>query len=270
MAALLLVLIRGPGRFPSWLVAGRALRQGGGMEWSGTGVVLAVRPHGEAAAVVDLFTPAQGRHAGVVRGGTGRRLAPVLMPGNTVAAVWRARLGEHLGHFTVEPVRARTAALLGDRRALAAVSSVCALLGRALPEREPHPALHAATETLLDALAVLPDWPVLYLRWELGLLAELGFGLDLSACAVTGAREGLAFVSPRTGRAVTAAAAAGWEDKLLPLPPLLTGGAADAAGLAAGLRLTGHFLHRGLAADPGARPLPEARARLVDLLARDV
>jgi DNA repair protein RecO (recombination protein O) len=122
--------------------------------------------------------------------------------------------------------------------------------------------------TLLDALAVVPDWPVLYLRWELGLLAELGFGLDLSACAVTGARDGLAFVSPRTGRAVTAAAARGWEDRLLPLPPLLTGGAADGPGIAAGLRLTGHFLHRGLAADPGARPLPEARVRLLDLLAR--
>lgn len=239
------------------------------MEWSGEGLVLAVRPHGEAAAVVELFTAAQGRHAGVVRGGTGRRLAPVLMPGNTVAAVWRARLGEHLGHFTVEPVRARTAALLGDRRALAGLSAICALLSRALPEREPHPALHGASVTLLDALGALPDWPVLYLRWELGLLADLGFGLDLSACAVTGAREGLAFVSPRTGRAVTAAAAAGWEDRLLPLPPLLAGGAADAAGILAGLRLTGHFLHRALAADPGARPLPEARVRLLNLLARD-
>lgn len=240
------------------------------MEWSGEAVVLAVRPHGEAAAVVELFTAAQGRHAGVVRGGTGRRLAPVLMPGNTVAAVWRARLGEHLGHFTVEPLHARTAALLGDRLALAALSSVCALLSRALPEREPHPALHAATVTLLDALASVPDWPVLYLRWELGLLAELGFGLDLSACAVTGARDGLVFVSPRTGRAVTAAAAAGWEDRLLPLPPLLTGGAADAPGILAGLRLTGHFLQEVLAPDPSARPMPEARARLVDLLARTI
>ena len=238
------------------------------MEWTGEGVVLTVRAHGEGAAVVDLFTAGHGRHAGVVRGGTGRKLAPVLMPGNTVQAVWRARLSDHLGHFTVEPVRPRAAALMGDRLGLAGLTAVCALLARALPEREPHPALHGATLTLLDALGSLPDWPVLYLRWELGLLAELGFGLDLSRCAVTGATAGLAWVSPRTGRAVTAEAARGWEDRLLPLPGLLAGGPPDPAGLADGLRLTGHFLTRALCADPGARPLPEARARLVDLIAR--
>ena len=239
------------------------------MEWTAEGLVLAVRAHGESAAIVDIFTAAQGRHAGVVRGGTGRRMAPVLMPGNQVAAVWRARLDEHLGHFTIEPVQARAARLMADRRALAGLSAICALAARALPEREPHPALYAATLTLLDALATVPDWPVLYLRWECGLLADLGFGLDLSACAVTGATEGLAWVSPRTGHAVTAEAARGWEDRLLPLPQvLLHPGPATPADLAAGLRLTGHFLHKGLCADPGARPLPEARARLVDLLAR--
>ena len=238
------------------------------MEWSGEGMVLSVRAQGESAAIVDIFTATQGRHAGVVRGGTGRRLAPVLMPGNTVAVVWRARLGEHLGHFTVEPLRARAADLLGDRLALAGISAICAMVAHALPERASHPALHAATMTLVEALGSVPDWPTLYLRWELGLLADLGFGLDLASCAVTGAREGLVWVSPRTGRAATAAAARGWEDKLLPLPPLLLGGPADAAGLAQGLALTGHFLHRALCADPGARPLPEARARLVDLLAR--
>ena len=239
------------------------------MEWAAEGLVLAVRAHGESAAIVDIFTEAQGRHAGVVRGGTGRRMAPVLMPGNQVAAVWRARLDEHLGHFTIEPVQARAARLMADRRALAGLSAICALAARALPEREPHPALYAATLTLLDALATVPDWPVLYLRWECGLLADLGFGLDLSACAVTGATEGLAWVSPRTGRAVTAEAARGWEDRLLPLPQvLLHPGPATPADLAAGLRLTGHFLYKGVCADPGARPLPEARARLVDLLSR--
>lgn len=239
------------------------------MEWTAEGLVLAVRAHGESAAIVEIFTQAQGRHAGVVRGGTGRRLAPVLMPGNQVAAVWRARLDAHLGHFTVEPVKARAAGLMADRRALAGLSAVCALTARALPEREPHPRLYAATLTLLEALATVPDWPVLYLRWECGLLADLGFGLDLSACAVSGATQGLAWVSPRTGRAVTAEAARGWEDKLLPLPPvLLAPGPATPSDLAAGLRLTGHFLRKGLCTDPGARPLPEARARLVDLLAR--
>lgn len=238
------------------------------MEWSDQGVVLSCRAQGESAAVVELFTAARGRHAGLVRGGTGRRLAPVLMVGNSVAAVWRARLGEHLGHYTVEPLRQRAAALLDDRLALAGLSSVCALCARALPEREPFPALHGASVALLDALCAVPDWPVLYLRWELGLLAELGFGLDLARCAVTGAQDGLAYVSPRTGRAVTAEAARGWESRLLPLPGLLTGGAADRPGVLAGLRLTGHFLTRALAPDAASPPLPEARARLLDALAR--
>ncbi len=260
---------RNVARFPSPLDCGGLRVHRDAMEWAAQGLVLAVRAHGESAAIVEIFTEAQGRHAGVVRGGMGRRMAPVLMPGNEVAAVWRARLGEHLGHFTIEPLRARAAALMTDRRALAGLSAICAMISRALPEREPHGGLYAATLVLLDALATVPDWPVLYLRWECGLLADLGFGLDLGACAVTGARDGLAFVSPRTGRAVTAEAARGWEDKLLPLPQcLLRPGPADPADLAAGLRLTGHFLNRGLCADPGSRPLPEARARLVDLLSR--
>lgn len=238
------------------------------MEWSGEGLVLSVRAQGESAAIVDIFTADQGRHAGVVRGGGARRLAPVLMPGNTVAAVWRGRTDEQLGYFTVEPLRAHAAAVLGDRLALAGLAAVCALVMRAVPERAPHPGLHAATMTLVEALATVQDWPVLYLRWELGLLTELGFGLDLGRCAVTGARDGLVWVSPRTGRAVTAAGAAGWEDRLLPLPPVLRGASADAAGVAQGLAVTGHFLHRALCADPGTRPLPEARARLVDLLGR--
>lgn len=239
------------------------------MEWAAEGLVLAVRPHGESAAIVEIFTEAQGRHAGVVRGGAGRRMAPVLMPGNQVAVVWRARLGAHLGHFTAEPLKARAAALMTDRKALAGMSAVCAMISRAVPEREPHPGLYAATLALLEAMGTVPDWPVLYLRWEVGLLGDLGFGLDLGRCAVTGATGGLAWVSPRTGRAVTAEAAQGWEDRLLPLPPVLLGaGPAGPADLVAGLRVTGHFLHRELCADAGARPLPEARARLVDLLAR--
>lgn len=259
-----------PGGWP--LAGAGGLRQSGAMEWSGEGLVLSVRAQGESSAIVELFTAAQGRHAGVVRGGMGRRMAPVLMPGNTVSAVWRARIEDQLGSFAIEPLRAHGAAVLGDRLALAGMSAVCTLIARALPERAPHPGLHAATMTLVEALATLPDWPLLYLHWELGLLAELGFGLDLGRCAVSGAREGLAWVSPRTGRAVTAAAAQGWEDRLLPLPPVLAGGLAggpaDRAGLVAGLRLTGHFLHRALDSGPNGRPLPEARARLIDLLAR--
>jgi DNA repair protein RecO (recombination protein O) len=158
--------------------------------------------------------------------------------------------------------------LLSDRRALAGLSSACALLRAALPEREAHPALWTVTLALLDRLGS-EDWTTAYLRWELRLLDELGFGLDLSACAVTGATEGLAFVSPKTGRAVTKAGAGEWSDRLLPLPLGLTGsGVLSRQDVVAGLALTGFFLDRGLRPVLQDKPLPEARARLVDLLAR--
>lgn len=241
------------------------------MEWAADGLLLASRPHGEAAAIIDVFTEAQGRHSGVVRGGTGRRLAPVLQPGNQLQLVWRARLGEHLGHFTVEPLRTRAACLLADPPALAAMSSVCALVLRGLPERAPDSGLYRATIVLADTIGTVADWPLAYLRWELGLLAALGFGLDLARCAVTGATDGLAFVSPRTGRAVTAAGAAGWEDRLLPLPAFLVSDLPPGQGdVGRALDLTGHFLSRILTPDGDPRPLPEARVRLCALLARIV
>lgn len=236
------------------------------MEWRDQGVLLAVRPHGESAAIIEVLTPAHGRHAGVVRGGQSRKAAPILQPGAQLDVTWRARLDDHLGVFTVEPVRSR-AGVMADRAALAGLNAVCALLSHALPEREAHPALYPATVALLDALPG-GDWWQDYLDWEVLLLEELGFGLDLSRCAVTGAVEGLAYVSPRTGRAVTAAAAGDLAPRLLPLPACLTGGPMDDEGLRQGLRLTGHFLTRELASAPGARPLPEARARLVDLAGR--
>lgn len=235
------------------------------MEWRDQGTLLAVRRHGESAAIIEVFTPGHGRHAGVVRGGASRRVAPLLQPGAQLDVSWHARLDEHLGAFTVEPLRSR-AGLLSDRAALAGLNAICALLSRALPEREPHPVLYAATLPLLDRLEQ-GGWGWDYLRWELCLLEELGFGLDLASCAVTGAREGLAYVSPRTGRAVSRLGAGDWADRLLPLPSGLTGGDEDAAGLSAGLRLTGHFLARELTHD-GERPLPEARARLVTVLTR--
>ncbi len=237
------------------------------MEWRDEGVLLSMRPHGESAAIIEVFTTAHGRHAGVVRGGASRRMVPVLQTGAQLEVSWRARLEDHIGTFTVEPLRSR-AGLMSDRRALAALTSICALLRAALPEREPHPALWSGTVMLLDALTG-PDWASAYLRWEVRLLEELGFGLDLGRCAVTGATEGLAFVSPRTGRAVSAAGAGDWADRLLALPQGLSGTAPlTATALREGLALTTHFLTRELAHDPQARPLPEARARLVDLLTR--
>lgn len=238
------------------------------MEWRDQGALLSVRSHGESAAIIEVFTAAHGRHAGVVRGGASRRIAPILQPGAQLDLTWRARLGEHIGTFTAEPVASR-AAILGDRLALAGLNAICALLHLTLPEREPHPALYHASVALLDALGQASDWPLGYLHWELRLLEEMGYGLDLSRCAVTGAREGLVHVSPRTGRAVSAAGAGDWADRLLPLPPCLLGqGDATREELLAGLATTGHFLEHHLARDLGDRPLPGARRRLVEALAR--
>ena len=238
------------------------------MEWRDEGVLLSVRPHGESSAIIEVFTACHGRHAGVVRGGASRRLSPVLQPGAQLAVTWRARLDDHIGAYVVEPLRSR-AGVLGDRLALAGLSSICAMLQISLAEREAHPALWESSVHLLDALQTTPDWPQQYMRWELQLLDDLGFGLDLTTCAITGSREDLAYVSPKTGRAVSRDAAGDWAARLLPLPTALLGqGPADDAEIAQGFALTGHFLLRELTPLLGNRSLPEARSRLIDLLAR--
>jgi len=239
------------------------------MEWREDGVLLAARRHGETAAIIEVFTQIHGRHAGVVRGGAGRRLGPVLQPGAQFDLTWRARLDDQLGTFTVEPLRGRAGALMGDPLGLAGLSSVCALLSHALPERAAHPALYRDSITLLDLIAATPAWPLAYLRWEVSLLATMGFALDLTRCAVTGSGDGLAYVSPRTGRAVSIAGARGYEDKLLPLPPCLLG-VGDAANkdIATALRVTGHFLLREIGPQRPGQPFPPARQRLLDRLAR--
>jgi DNA repair protein RecO (recombination protein O) len=240
-------------------------------DWRDEGIVLSARRHGETSAILEVFTAAHGRHAGVVRGGAGRRLAAVLQSGNELVLRWQARLGEHMGSFAVEPLRMRTAELMADRRTLAGLAAVAALLAHVLPERAPHPALYGETRALLDAMARdaadTGAWGAAYLRWELALLDEAGFGLDLSRCAATGSREDLAFVSPRTGAAVSRAGAGAWAPRLLPLPPCLIAGPGTPNELAAGLRTTGHFLTRRLAPALGNRPLPAARDRLARLLA---
>lgn len=226
-----------------------------------------MRPHGETSAIIEVMTAAHGRHAGVVRGGASRKMAATLQPGTGLMLEWRARLDDHIGSFTVEPVKSR-AHLLADRLALAGLMSACALLRAALPEREPHPALWSRTLGLMDALGQ-EGWPATYVRWELCLLEEIGFGLDLTACAVTGASEGLAYVSPKTGRAVTAKGAGDWADRLIPLPEGLAGETPlGAEAVQTGLRLTGFFLDRELRPVLHDRPLPEARSRLIDLMAR--
>lgn len=240
------------------------------MEWRDEGLLLAVRPHGETSAVIEVLTRTHGRHAGLVYGGQGTRLAPVLQPGAQLDVAWRARLAEHLGHYRVEPVRARAAAIMAEPAALAALNAMGALSVAFLPEREPNPALYDETLALADALAARTwDWPAAYARWEVSLLAALGFGLDLGRCAATGATEELVFVSPRSGRAVSRSAGGAWAGWMLPLPGFLVGrGEADIAAVCEALRTTGHFLEH-WACPAFERPAPpEARARLVRLIER--
>ncbi|MEM6941704.1 MAG: DNA repair protein RecO [Pseudomonadota bacterium] len=241
------------------------------MDWRDEGILLSVRRHGETAAIIEVFTPERGRHAGVVRGGTSRKIAPILQPGAQLDLAWRARLEDHLGTFTVEPLRSRAAAALSDRLALAGLNAVTGLLVFCLPERAAHPALYARTEALLDLLGQNEIWPLAYLQWELALLEEMGYALDLSSCAVTGAKEDLAYVSPKSGRAVSAAGAGTWADRLLPLPPVLRGiGEAPDHEIAQAFQTTGHFLSAHLARNLGDAPLPHARARYVEAFGRAV
>lgn len=234
------------------------------MEWSGEASVMTGLRHGENAVILTVLTREAGLMRGLVPGGASAKRAAMLQPGNRVSLRWRARLEDQLGTFSVEPGRARPG-LIAGAEALAGVNAVTALLAWALPERDPHPRLSDATEALLDQMDAGPGWAKDYLHWEMRLLDELGFGLDLTRCAVTGSREGLAYVSPRSGRAVSAQAAGDWAPRLLPLPALL--GGRGNGGLADALALTGHFLHARLAEIHAGRPLPTARARLVARLA---
>lgn len=236
------------------------------MEWRGAGTVISRRAHGEHAAVVEVLSPDLGRVAGLVPGGAGRSRAAMLQPGNRLTVQWRARLEDQLGTFTVEPERARPG-LLTSAAALDGMNATAALLRFALPERDPHPRLSAASELLWDAMDAGADWAGDYVRWELLLLDEMGFGLDLSVCAVTGQTRGLAYVSPTSGRAVTAEGAGEYAPRLLRLPAML-GGTPSNDDLSNALTLTGHFLTEWLARGHVGRPLPAARDRLVARLIR--
>jgi DNA repair protein RecO (recombination protein O) len=241
------------------------------MEWRDQGILLTMRRHGETSAIIDVFTQSHGRHSGVVRGGASRKVAPILQPGAQLDLLWRARLEDHIGAYQVEPMRSRAANALSGRLALAGLNTVTALLSFSLPEREPHPGLYRRTEQLLDLLAQDDIWPLAYLNWELALLEDMGFGLDLTTCAVTGSSDDLIYVSPKTGRAVSRAGAGDWVDRLLPLPPCLRGeGAAPDHELADAFRTTGHFLELRLAPALGHKPLPDARARFVETFARGI
>lgn len=238
------------------------------MEWRDEGIVLSVRKHGETGAIVELLTAAHGRCFGHVRGGRSRRQRPVLQPGNIVQAVWRARLEEHLGHLTVEGLDLKAGAIMEVPFRLAGLATLAAL-AQLLPEREPHRRIYDATRIVLDAIENDDIWPALLVRWELGLLEELGFGLDLSKCAATGSVEGLSHVSPKSGRAVSFAAGEPYRDRLLVLPAFLktTGAAAPVADIVEGFRLTGHFLARDVFGPRGIAA-PEQREWIVRELGR--
>jgi DNA repair protein RecO (recombination protein O) len=233
------------------------------MQWTDDGIVLGVRRHGEANAILELMTREHGRHLGLVRGGAGSRMRPVLQPGNIVGVVWRARLDEHLGHYTVEPLRLRADVVFGAAHAVYGVTYIAALV-RLLPERDPHPEVHAALDEILDHIEAAETVAAMAVRFELQLLSDLGFGLDLSECAASGSHDDLIYVSPKSGRAVSRIAGEPWRDRLLRLPAFLADSDAEptADDIAHGFALTGHFL-AAHALDPRGATLPPERERFI-------
>lgn len=237
------------------------------MEFETDAFVLSARAHGETGAIVDLLTEEKGRYVAHVAGGASRRMKPYLQAGARVIVRYRARTSEQLGSAMLEPIGEGPAALFDDPLALAGLSAAAAVSQGALPEREPHPGAFLAFEALTGAFAHPEIWPAVFVRFEAGLLEELGFGLDLSKCAATGATDDLVFVSPKSGRAVSRAAGAPYRERMLALPPFLLGSQAgvSAGDVGAGLALTAHFLEA-FVFHPQNKPLPPARIWLVDKL----
>jgi len=248
------------------------------MDWQDDGIVLSARRHGETSAIVTLLTPEHGAHAGLVKGGFAKRTRATIEPGNRVRATWRARLAEHLGNFQLESMHSYAAQLLDNPDRLAGMSAALAVSAAALPEREPHPALFEVLGAFLDALEHgdirehVEGWGSLYVKWEVGLLQELGFRLDLDHCAATGATEDLIWVSPKSARAVSRDAGEPYQMQLLALPGFLRqdGATADTIGdVLQGLKLTGYFLERHIFA-PHQKQMPQARARLIERLSQNL
>lgn len=240
------------------------------MEWSDEGVVLGVRRHGESSTIVELMTPSRGRHLGLVRGGISRRIKPYLQPGNSVRATWRARLDEHLGNYTIEGTVLRADRLMASAPASYCMQTLAGLL-RLLPERDPHVALYDAMCLIMDHLDEPAISAPLLVRFELQMLAELGFGLDLGECAATGEADDLVYVSPKSGRAVSRAAGEPWKTQLLVLPSFLNGNRSgmgtETDDIVAGFTLTEFFLSRRVL-EPRGLAMPGARASFIAALAR--
>jgi DNA repair protein RecO (recombination protein O) len=243
------------------------------VEWADDAIVLSVRAHGETAAILEALTQTHGRHLGLVHGGASRKSKCTLQPGNTLRLAWRARLNEQLGSFHAEPLRVRAGGILEERIALAGLNAFTTVVSAVLPEREPHRGVYEAAELLLDAIEEndVRHWLPLYVRWEAGLLEDLGFGLDLSHCAATGTTDDLTYVSPRSGRGVSREAGAPYADRLLALPSFLLASqnaSISPGDLRSGLKLTAHFLVERVLR-PHGKELPAARVRLQDLAMRE-
>lgn len=238
------------------------------MQWTDDAIVVGVKRHGEANAILDLLTRTHGRHLGMVRGGFGTRLKPILQPGNGVSATWRARLDDHLGNYTVEPTNLRASGFFAAPHAIYGIGHLTALM-RLLPERDPHEQLYEAFEALLGRLAEAQIAAPLVVRFELQVLSELGFGLDLAECAATGTTDDLVYVSPKSGRAVSREAGEPYAGRLLRLPAFLREAdmMADARGLADGFALTGFFLER-YVLEPRGLLLGDERAHFIAALTR--
>ena len=241
------------------------------MEWTDEGIILGVRRHGESSAIVELMTRSHGRHLGLVRGGAGSRMRPLLQPGNSVQAIWRARLDEQLGYYLIEGTKLRAATLLGASHAAYGVTHL-ASVARLLPERDPHDDIFAMLEYILDHFDHPGVAAIHTIRFELAMLSELGVGLDLENCAATGATTDLIYVSPKSGNAVSRAAGEPWRDKLLRLPSFMRhsqdgeGGLTD-RDLQDGFDITGRFLLRNVLEPRGQRH-SDARAGFIGAVMR--
>jgi DNA repair protein RecO (recombination protein O) len=241
------------------------------MEWTDEGIVLGIKRHGEANAIVELMTREHGRHLGLVRGGAGSRMRPVLQPGNSLRAVWRARLDEHLGTFAVEGLQLRAGSFLTFSHAVYAVTHLGAMT-RLLPERDPHENVFHCLQAILDHVDDAVLTAALVVRFEIALLTELGFGLDLERCAATGSSADLVYVSPKSGRAVSASAGEEWSDKLLRLPAFLRAEADTRPALrelGEGFALSEYFLARNVL-EPRGLTMPEARHNFISAIARAI
>ncbi len=240
------------------------------MEWRDKGILLATRPFGETSLIIDVFTPGHGKSSGVVRGGQSKKLKPILQIGAQIDLTWKARLEEHLGSFQVELIRSRTANVMNDRLLLAGMLSSATLINRFFPTGQVYKEFYESSENLFDLLQFPDIWTLGYFKWELEFLETLGFGLDLEKCAVTGSTEDLKFISPKSGRAVSKAAAGDWSSKLLPFPIAASGQVNSLEDVLDGLKVSQFFLEKKVLVTFGMEHLPSARSRFISALERKI